>query len=150
MGGSRYRCPLSHRLIAPAFFVATAAGLGCDGAPTRPIPGAGLPAETRLAFIVQPSQVDRGRQLKPPVQVAIQDAFGRTVSISSIPVTIKLGANPSGATLIGTTTVYAAGGIAIFSNLRIDRVGPAFTLVATASPHGVATSAAFAIGPPSP
>ena len=151
MAGPSDRYPPSRPVVASTFLTAAVAlGLACDGAPTRPTVAAGLPAETRLAFIVQPSQVDRGRQLKPAVQVAVQDALGRRVSVSSIPVTIALGANPTGATLIGTTTVHTAEGIATFSTLRIDRVGPTYTLVATAAPHGVATSDAFAIGPPSP
>ncbi|MGH7674841.1 MAG: hypothetical protein ACREMV_06160 [Gemmatimonadales bacterium] len=144
MAAGRDRIPLTRLTVAVAL------GLSCDEgrvrAPLSPDPA----GATELAFITQPSRADPARRIKPAVQVAVQDPFGNTVPDVSVMVTIRLGANYSGATLYGTTTATTVGGIATFSTLRIDRIGPAYTLVATASPHGAVTSVPFPVGPPVP
>ena len=61
------------------------------------------------------------------------------------PVTIALGANPGSATLGGTTTVSAIGGVATFSNLTVNRSGTGYRLVASAAGLTSATSSAFDI-----
>jgi len=66
------------------------------------------------------------------VQVAVQDAFGNTVTSSTASVTVAIGANPGGGTLSGTTSVAASAGIASFSNLSIDKSGTGYTLTAAA------------------
>lgn len=105
-------------------------------------------AAKRLAFPQQVLPALVGQILNPPVLVAIHDSLGRTVTSSTAPVTIRLGNNPSGATLGGTLTVHAVSGIASFGDLVLDRAGNGFTLTATSPGLQPATSGTFDIGPP--
>jgi plastocyanin len=94
---------------------------------------------TQLAFRVQPSASTAGRTITPAVEASLQDASGDLVSNAENTVTIALGLNPSGATLSGTTTVNAAGGVATFLDLQISKPGTGYTLSAT-SPNLTAAS----------
>src|SRR5438067_3409389 len=99
-----------------------------------------------LAFVTQPPPtVESGVTLSPPVQVAVQDSSGNTVSGATDAVTVALGENPGAATLTGTTTVGAVNGIATFTDLRVDRPGSGYTLVATAAVFARATSTPFTV-----
>ena len=100
---------------------------------------------TRLAFTVQPTSVAAGASISPSVRVAAQDGFGNTATSFVGSVTIAIGTNPSGGVLSGTTVVTAAGGVAVFSGLSIDKVGNGYTLRATASGLTAATSTTFNI-----
>lgn len=111
-------------------------GCGDDGS------GVSLEA-TQLAFTVQPSSSAAGQAIAPAVQVSVQDASGTLVSNAENPVTLALGLNPSGAALGGTRTVNAAGGVANFSDLQIDKPGTGYTFSASATDLTAATSAAF-------
>jgi Kelch motif len=102
-------------------------------------------APAKLAFEVQPSSTPVARTIAPPLQVAVVDAEGNTVESASTSVTLGIGTNPVGGTLIGSTAALAVNGIATFSNLSIDRVGAGYTLTASASGVNGATSAAFTI-----
>src|SRR5437867_2727964 len=118
---------------------------------------AGLPAATsatfnvtpgtaaKLVFTVQPSNTAAGAAITPAVQVPAQDALGNTASGCTGTVTVALGTNPSGGTLAGTTTVTAAGGVATFGTLSVDKVGTGYTLAATAPGLSGATSSAFTV-----
>jgi hypothetical protein len=77
------------------------------------------------------------------VRVAIQDAFGSTVPGATQSVTLSLAANPTGATVAGTTTVAAVNGIATFDNVSVDRPGSGYTFAATATGLTSATSTLF-------
>jgi len=100
----------------------------------------------KLAFVVQPAAVEGSQTITPAVQVAIEDAFGNTVTTAATGVIVALGTNPSEGTLSGTTTVTASGGLATFATLSVDRPGAGYTLAATASGLVAATSAAFHVG----
>ena len=106
------------------------------------------PANSKLAFVVQPSSAAAGGVIKPPIQVAIQDANGVTVDSSNLPITIALGNNPTNATLSGTLTVAAVGGVATFGDLKIDTDGTGYTLTASATDVAGDTSAPFDITKP--
>jgi len=105
----------------------------------------------QLEFQVQPTAVAVGAAISPAVVVRVTDGQGGVVTDFSDPITIALGANPGGATLSGTVTVTPVNGIVTFSNLRLDKPGNGYRLVATASGASPATSAAFQVlpGPPS-
>jgi adhesin/invasin len=105
------------------------------------------PVATRLVFGQQPTSEQAGAAISPPVTVRAVTSSGATVSSFTSNVTIAIGTNPGGGTLSGTTTVAAVAGVATFSNLRIDRTGTGYTLVASATGLTGATSAAFAITP---
>jgi hypothetical protein len=59
--------------------------------------GAGAP--TKLAFIQSPVTSSAGSTINPPVQVAIQDANGNTVTTATDLVTLAIGTNLSSGTL---------------------------------------------------
>jgi hypothetical protein len=98
---------------------------------------------TTLWFAVQPVGTTADLTLAP-VQVAVRDDYANVVGVSTAPVTMGLGTAPAGATLGGTTTVNAAGGIATFADLFLRTAG-AYTLVATSDPLTGATSDPFTI-----
>jgi uncharacterized repeat protein (TIGR03806 family) len=98
---------------------------------------------TQVAFTTQPTNVGVGVAITPAVRVTVQDATGATVTTSTAPVTIALGANPGGATLGGTTSVNAVNGVATFSNLSLNNASTGYTLTASSTGLSGATSATF-------
>src|SRR5205823_1963938 len=61
------------------------------------------PRAAKLAFLVEPTRTEGTVPIKPGPQVIILDQFGDFVPDATNTVTVALGANPSGATLTGTT-----------------------------------------------
>lgn len=98
---------------------------------------------TQLAFKAQPSTVSVGAVIAPIVQVAIEDAFGNTVTPATDNVTLAIGTNPGNATLGGTPTKAAASGVALFTDLTLNQVGVGYTLIASSGILAPATSSAF-------
>jgi hypothetical protein len=86
---------------------------------------------TKLAFLVQPTSVAVGAAIVPAVTVAFQDVYGNVVPSATGGVTMGIGVNPANATLSGTTTVAAVGGVATFANLSLNQVANGYTLVAS-------------------
>ena len=101
-------------------------------------------APARAVFTTQPTGAVSGAALAP-FAVTLQDRFGNPISSATTAVTIALGSNPGAGTLFGTTTVNAAGGVATFAGISIDRAANGYTLVATAPGFVGDTSVAFAI-----
>ena len=123
---------VSLAVVSPGLTGATSPAFNVSGGP---------PA--KLAFVVQPAQV---RAVVPlSVAVAVQDAGGNQVTGVNYPVTVSLVTPLESATLSGSTTVAAVDGVATFTSLSIDKVGPTFTLVATSPPLAPATSVNFAV-----
>jgi VCBS repeat-containing protein len=110
-------------------------------ATVRVVPG---PA-TQLVFTGQPHDTATQTALSPAVAVTEQDAYGNVATGGADSVTVALGSNPGGATLRGTTTEAATSGVATFSDLKLNKAGNGYTLVASASGLSSATSAAFDI-----
>src|SRR5436853_470271 len=102
-------------------------------------------AASRLVFTVQPTPTVAGATITPAVQVTAQDAHGNTATAFSGSVTVAIGMNPGGGALSGTSSVAAAGGIATFSGLSINKTGTGYTLTAGASGVSGGTSAAFSV-----
>jgi len=103
---------------------------------------------TQLGFVMEPAAiVKEGATMSPPVQVAVQDAFGSTVPSATHAVSVALGVNPSGGTLEGTTTVQAVNGVATFADLRVSGPGSGYTLGALAAGLTSAASTAFTVSP---
>src|SRR5207248_2689884 len=142
----------STRDLPPGIYVMNADG----SAPTR-LADAGftgdpswspgkLATSGALTFVTQPPEsVDAGAVISPPVQVTVQDSSGNTVPGATDAVTLALGDNPTGATLFGTTTVRAVDGVATFSDLRVERPGSGYTLLAAAAGRARALSNPFAV-----
>ena len=113
------------------------------------------PSATQLAFTVQPTTTEAGLIIAPAVQVTALDAFGNPVTdLTGIFVNLAIPEDPDGAgpggSLSGTTTVAVVGGVAEFTDLRIDQVGTGYTLVAKGGGLRVATSTAFDMTPARP
>lgn len=102
-------------------------------------------AATKLAYTQVPVNTGAGSTITPAVRVAVQDAAGNTVTSATDAVTLAIGTNPSGGILSGTLTVNAVNGVAVFSNLSIDKPGNDYTLTASAGGLTGATSPAFDI-----
>lgn len=102
-------------------------------------------AATQLAFAVQPSNTIVGTPIVPAIEVTAQDAAGNTATsfAEDITVAVTAGTGTGGASLLGTTTVAATDGVAIFADLSIDKEGVGYTLDATAAGLSAATSVAF-------
>lgn len=102
------------------------------------IPSAGAANAADLRFEVQPVGTVAGDPIgKKPVdrggvQVAVVDGAGRVLPLSGVPVTVTIGNNPGGGSLSGTTTRTTAAGVAVFDDLKIDKAGFGYTLVAQA------------------
>jgi hypothetical protein len=104
-------------------------------------------AAAKLAFTVQPSAVTAGSAVSPAVQVTVQDALGNvaTNATNSITVAITPGTGTGGAVLSGTVTSAAVGGVAMFSDLSINRSGAGYTLTASAAGLTGAASGVLAV-----
>jgi hypothetical protein len=88
-------------------------------------------AAATLLFVQQPGSGTVRATLAPSVQVVLNDAFGNRTSSNSA-VTLSLANNPGSATLLGSTTSNAIGGLATFSDLAMTNEGIGFTLRAAA------------------
>ena len=102
-------------------------------------------AAAQLAFTTNPTDAPPNAVIVPPIQVEVQDQFGNLVNNASNQVNISIGVNPSGGMLSGTLLANAAGGIATFSDLRIDLNGAGYTLNADSSGLATAVSKPFSI-----
>lgn len=106
---------------------------GCDDA------NATTPAAARkLVFMNQPATAIAGASIGPVVRVAIQDEHGNVDRLSSADVTLTLETESSTASLpplLGKKTVKAIDGVATFTDLRVTKALPGYSLVA--SVHGV-------------
>ncbi|HSD32083.1 MAG TPA: hypothetical protein VLB49_09255 [Gemmatimonadales bacterium] len=99
----------------------------------------------KLGFLVQPSNTPSGASITPAVQVEVRDAGGNRVTSATTNITLAIGTNPSGGVLSGTNPKAAVSGVAVFSNLSIDKSGTGYTLTAAGATLTGATSAAFNI-----
>jgi hypothetical protein len=90
---------------------------------------------SHLVFTVEPSTTKHGKHITPAVEVSVVDQFGNlvTTATDAITLTIAVDGSGGGATLGGTTTVNATGGIAVFGNLDIDLIGSGYQLNAAAT-----------------
>jgi hypothetical protein len=133
------------RPVAPALARATALTLltllivSCHSETTAPaIPKA-------LEFSVQPLNTDAVTRLAP-IRVTALDGSGHVLTSFLGPIAITLSTNPGNATLSGTKSVNATAGVAVFSDLTVNRPGTGYILSVSSS--GVTqTSAAFNIVP---
>ncbi len=102
-----------------------------------------VPAE--LAFAVQPTETQVNEGIHPAVEVLVRDASGHMVVNTTDAVTLAIGENPGGGTLLGTTSVELLDGVAKFEDLAIDELGYGYTLTASFSALTAASSAPFDI-----
>ena len=130
----------------PNQLAASVSGSGVSGNPAVFTATGLVGSANKLVFIVQPSSTRVNAPITPAVKVQIQDARGNPVTSATNPVVITLSNNPTGATLSGTTTVNAAGGLATFGNLTVNTAGTGYTLTATSASGLIrASSAGFSV-----
>jgi hypothetical protein len=116
--------------------------VGCSDSPTdqtNATPGLAV----QLACPVEPADAIAWVEFPTPLQVAIQDGLGDVVATATDPITLALGSNPGGGSLMGTLTVSAVNGVATFDGLSIDKPGDGFTLVASSGDLTDATCSPF-------
>lgn len=112
-------------------------GTGVDGAGQA----------TRLAFLVQPTNVQAVRIIAPPVTVAILDHNGKTVTSFADTVTVALapGVGSPNARLLGTRRVKAVAGIATFDDIMVSESADGYRLVVSARSLTNATTDVFSV-----
>jgi len=131
------------RSKGPGQAVITASGRGVPGNAVLTV----TQAAASLAFSVGPTSAVAGEAINPAIQVEVRDSSGNLIAGSRAAVTLGFGANPGGATLHGSTTVNAVGGIATFSGITIETADSGYTLTATGSAVNQGTSGAFNVAP---
>jgi alpha-tubulin suppressor-like RCC1 family protein len=111
------------------FSVAAANLTGSVSTPLNVKPG----SATSLVFLTQPVTGNAVGAL-PEFTVAIQDAAGNTVETAENRVSVALYANTAGASVLGgSVSVPASGGIARFADVRIQKAGSGYQLVASST-----------------
>jgi hypothetical protein len=131
--------------VAGAAQSLTATAAGFIGAPITFTATAAPGALAHLAFRGQPTDAMSGAAITPSVRVALEDRFGNLAAGASAIVTVALETNPGGGTLAGNAQVLAAGGVATFGDLSIDRMGAGYRIAASAPGLPVALSDPFAV-----
>ncbi|HEY7686558.1 MAG TPA: Ig-like domain-containing protein, partial [Gemmatimonadales bacterium] len=102
---------------------------------------------TQLIFTIQPANSTAGIPINPAVQVTARDALGNTASFSgTVTITIASGPVGGGLTPSSTPAVNAVGGVANFTNLRLNKTGTPYTLQATSGALST-TSTGFSVAP---
>jgi virginiamycin B lyase len=81
-----------------------------------------------------PASVTAGSPFGLTVQA--EDSSGNPITSFNGTVTVALGQNPVGATLGGTLTVQASGGVATFSSLTLNKAASGYTLYASGGSLG--------------
>ena len=101
---------------------------------------------TQLKFVTQPANTPQNGTMAN-FTVEFRDASNNLVSSETSDVTIVFGTEPTtgAASIGGTTTVTAVGGVATFSNISIDRADTGFTFTASSGTLSTDTSTAFDI-----
>ncbi len=104
----------------------------------------------KLAFTIPPSNTQAGTAIAPPVQLAVEDAFGNLVLDAGSPIALAVSSDGGSGALSGTTTASAVNGIATFDDISVAQAGRGFALTATSSGLAPAYSATFDVtaGPP--
>ncbi len=106
-------------------------------------------ALAKLVFNPSPSDAQAGAAFPTQPTVEAQDLGGNLITSFNGNVTLTIGTNPGGGTLSGTATATAAGGVATFGGLSIDKAGVGYTLLASGGAV-TGTSAAFTIAAGTP
>ena len=104
----------------------------------------------RLALLTQLETTTAGEPLAPTVEAEVQDRFGNRIPDATDPVTVAFAVNPAGGTLLGTVTVDAVEGVAVFPDLSIERAGEGYRIEVSSGSLEGALGVAFEITPAAP
>jgi len=101
---------------------------------------------TQLIITQEPTNTYNGSNITPAITVEIRDAANNLVASATDTLNVAISTDPSGsATLSGTSSVAAIGGVATFSNLKIDKLGTGFVLTFSSGSLTSAVSSTFNI-----
>ena len=101
-----------------------------------------------LGFVAEPGGAQTARLLETQPVVGFVDSQGNAVAVDdgiSISVSIKSGTGHSAATLSGTTEISTSAGYAEFTDLKINRLGDDYQLVASTNGYNSVESLPFAM-----
>jgi uncharacterized protein (TIGR03382 family) len=126
--------------------VAGASGLYPDTSKGFDVAPGSASTLTSLVFRAAPTTVVAGEEL-PAVQVELQDSLGRVITSGTHTVTLYLGTNPTGASLLGVTSASTVNGVATFEGLSVRKAGQGYTLRASAATFLSGVSSAFTVTP---
>jgi alpha-tubulin suppressor-like RCC1 family protein len=104
-------------------------------------------AANRLAFATHPEDIEAGSGFTSALRVEVHDAGGHLVAGSQAEITLSLAGGSEGATLLGTITRSAVGGIASFEGLRVERAGSGYRIEAKATGLPAQQSEVFTVSP---
>jgi hypothetical protein len=126
-------------------YTLAATSLGLTGATSSPF-NITAAAAIHLTFSVQPVATTAG-QIIPSVQVSALNASNAVVTSFTGPITLSIavGTGATGGFLFGTTVVNAVNGVAIYSDLSIQKAGTGYKLSAASPGTAGANSASFTI-----
>ncbi|WP_044889642.1 lamin tail domain-containing protein [Myxococcus hansupus] len=113
---------------------------------TRPVVTFDAVPPARLVFSAGALSARAGVPVDP-LAVVIEDANGRFVETSTAEVTLSLVAGPGAASLDGTVTASAVGGVARFTEVVLTRAGAGYQLKAEADGLEPALSPVFDVTP---
>jgi hypothetical protein len=107
----------------------------------------------KLEFTIQPGGAKAGQPFETQPKVGVEDTYGNVVNVSTATVTVSItpGSGTAGARLSGAQAIVASGGLgglAVYSNLSIDRPGSGYTLTAASNGVTTAVSQAFDVAAP--
>ncbi len=102
---------------------------------------------THLVFLGQPGTQTAGVAFG--VAAAAEDDLGQLDVTFNGPVTVGLGANPAGGSLLGTQTQTATAGVVVFGPLTIQKAGGGYTVVVSTPGLRGAETGPFTVSPAS-
>ncbi len=124
-------------------YTLTAASSGLTGATSGTF-NITFAAASQLVFTTQPGGGTSGAAWTTQPVVTVLDAFGNTVTNSTVSITLAIASNPGGGTLTCTANPKAAAsGVDAFAGCRISKGGLAYTLTASSAGLTSATSTSF-------
>jgi len=115
-------------------------GTGLAGTETNTFTVTGAKATQLAVTVPPPSTVTVGTGFE--VDVTAEDAHGNLDPNFTGSVTIALANNPGGASLGGTRTAHASGGVATFTGLTLNQLANSYTLRVSSTGLTAATTAA--------
>ena len=133
------------KIVCGALATACMVLVSCGGGGSSP-GGGGTPPVRTLAVITQPAGAVPASAFttQPVVQVRSNGTLDATDNTTVVTASLVAGSGAAGATLSGTTTATATGGVATFANLGVSLAGTGYQLRFTATGVTEATSSAFA------
>lgn len=102
-----------------------------------------------IGVMAQPTTAQAGVAIAPSVEIGVYDRFGN-LTPGSASVSLRIGANPGGSWLAGTSTVEAVDGVATFADLWLNRAGAGYTLLASTPAFAPVETVPFDVLPGAP